>query len=565
MSAVPAEPCDWTLIDKLYADFEALVLGEQAAADQIEEELDRQGLTYSMHIDPRQMGFDPLNRKVMEKEIPPLMSDIHSLGFSLKQTSHALASEEIPGENTIELHNLEVTRDSAILAPVMPGEIIFGSLACQHCNGGLRAIALKAPSQQEGMSTDGKWDKEKIRQKNGGQRFVDAVEHGLLWKVVRHPVRKARPKVLKLLQEARNLSGHTSRPVSETEILTNMHDGYVDAQAGGQAVDWTRLKRAAIRCRPPCQDIIDDLAFVLIKKSGGIDGSFLKEWHLFHSTFAGSRRTPGALYNAAARLPHADVALACLKVAATCPKAYVENGMVNWVKEADINGTDRDDTAKALASKAQEMLETARRTVNGWTQGKGPAVDKTWNKLFGFLDCSVAQILLGKAPASTVAPAVRLQLAAVSFAEKVAEAFPGHPRDVLLPAARKALAAEQAVARQAGGEDAATEKAPKGGAGSGKRTGAAAEKPVVRLEEYVDGKLDDALAELRLKGFDLGMAVQARAPTAPAGSPAPALPATAPTKYTIKAVGEDNSGDKKSRWWQRAIPTASTTWTSLFS
>jgi len=81
----------------------------------------------------------------------------------------------------------------------------------------------------------------------------------------------------------------------------------------------------------------------------------------------------------------------------------------------------------------------------------------------------------------------------------------------------------------------------------------------------VDGKLDDALAELRLKGFNLGMAVQARAPTAPAGSPAPALPATAPTKHTIKAVGEDNSGDKKSRWWQRAIPAASTTWTSLFS
>ena len=67
----------------------------------------------------------------------------------------------------------------------------------------------------------------------------------------------------------------------------------------------------------------------------------------------------------------------------------------------------------------------------------------------------------------------------------------------------------------------------------------------MRLEEYVDGKLDDALAELRLKGFDLGMAVQARAPTAPAGSPAPALPATAITKYTIKAVGKDNSGDKQ--------------------
>ena len=162
---------DWGAAAKIIEAHSA-GLGLQATSDSLEDLLDKGELTYSMHIDPRQVGFDPCNRAVMVHEIPGLMSDIGFTGWSYKMTAHALCCAETAGKTTIEDFNLEMCKGSDILAPVESGVIRFGSLACSHNNAGLRAIKYAMASPDPTMSEGGKWSLDKIRKLPHGEKCV---------------------------------------------------------------------------------------------------------------------------------------------------------------------------------------------------------------------------------------------------------------------------------------------------------------------------------------------------------------------------------------------------------
>ena len=159
----------WERADAFYKAYQDGSAGPQAAADDLEMELDNIGMTYTTHLDSRNVGVDPLNRKIMHDEIPQLMQDVGELGFSLKACQHALAAEEIPGERTIEQFNQKEVANSAVLAPIEEGSIQVGSLACSHLNSGFRAINAQMPTSVAHMAEDGRWSKRKIEEncKNG--------------------------------------------------------------------------------------------------------------------------------------------------------------------------------------------------------------------------------------------------------------------------------------------------------------------------------------------------------------------------------------------------------------
>ena len=144
----------WAAADAAYKAYADGTAGPQAAADDLETELDNMGLTYYAHLDSRHVGFDPLNRKIMHDEIAPLMADVGELGFSTKACAHALAAEELPGEKTIEKFNAKEVADSRVLAPIEEGSIQVGSLACSHLNGGFRAINAQMPTNVAHMAED---------------------------------------------------------------------------------------------------------------------------------------------------------------------------------------------------------------------------------------------------------------------------------------------------------------------------------------------------------------------------------------------------------------------------
>ena len=79
--------------------YEADEVGIVKAADLLEQSLKNQGLLYEMAINPRQVGFDPINRDATGcsvQEVLLLASDIAFVGFSWQETSHAMCVDIAP-------------------------------------------------------------------------------------------------------------------------------------------------------------------------------------------------------------------------------------------------------------------------------------------------------------------------------------------------------------------------------------------------------------------------------------------------------------------------------------
>ncbi len=177
-----AEGQPWVpLVDKLLEEYDKETLGSQAAADKMESALRETDFMYDMDIDCRQVGFDPHNRDVIEEEVSAIPADIIHIGWSEKEAAHAICCEDVPGEWTVEEHNVKVCRDSTVLAPVEPKSIRFGSLACSHNNGGLRAIKARMPCTEPRLSVDARYSRD--------PRYAARVNSGLRWRVIRWQVR----------------------------------------------------------------------------------------------------------------------------------------------------------------------------------------------------------------------------------------------------------------------------------------------------------------------------------------------------------------------------------------
>ena len=383
-----------------------------------------------------------------------MFCDVAYLGFSAKQCAHALCSEIVPGSKEVELHNLELTEGSSIMAPTVPDTLLFSSLACSHLQAGLRAAAagMKGTDPQF-CDEHGNWSLERIARMPHGDKFVFAITNGIRNKVIRHPVRSQRPHFLSVLMDARNTAGHVQRAVTEFQILLDMHRSYKHQTRSGCDANWEAIKRAVLRTRPPCADIIDDLVFFLIKKSDGADAAYLKDGDMFASRFGGARRLPGALYVAAANLKEPNVAVACMKLAITCDKAYLFNQVCGWVQARDFSSLASAKGIKLVAT-AQEILEEALDKLPRAGIDKEVFEDRNLNTVYGWLGCTLATVLLpGKAtPANAKVDAeVRMYRAGLEYVQKLQAHFPKMDPTYLTPPWQSMLEAARQRASAEGG------------------------------------------------------------------------------------------------------------------
>ena len=135
--------------------------------------------------------------------------------------------------------------------------------------------------------------------------FGLALEQGLKWTVIRWPVRKHMPRILDIIQKARNTGGNIQRKIDFIEIMEEMHNMAVTTQQStGNEPDWQSIRRTVLRTKPPCSHLLSDMAVLLSMKSGGAGGAFFKEFAAFHRMFIKShlREIPGNILSAAASL-----------------------------------------------------------------------------------------------------------------------------------------------------------------------------------------------------------------------------------------------------------------------
>jgi hypothetical protein len=392
----PADP-----VNVILARFEADELGIVQAADALEEAFRQKKLLYEMDIAPRSVGIDPTNRDGTGgniQEVHLLATDIAFVGWSWKETTHALCIEVPPGDRSVEEFNRRLSQGVG-LAPVDEGSIMFGSLSCGHTNYGLRAIAAGMPSADPLLSENGVFCVEKLSKRDA--EYARAVAHGLHWKVLRSSVRQHYPRTLTVLQGARNVAGHLQRKVHEVQGLQQMHSMAASAQKAGKEPDWQTIKRAVLRGRPPFAESVDDMIAFLATRSGGVEGMYLKYLAAFHRQFVNpSVRAcvPGSLYGALAAFGFHYLAYAFLEAAFTCPVEAVKQGQCGWVSAAEVNGLTRGSRpeVQALLQQAENVLSSARTVLP--RTGVTDAIHES-NILMGVyvkLDINMARLVLSK-------------------------------------------------------------------------------------------------------------------------------------------------------------------------
>jgi hypothetical protein len=262
-------------IHKLVDDFENDKIGLVKASEQLFCALEAKDLVYKMFLDPRQVGMDPCNRDALgcnAQEVHLLASDIAFVGFSFEETTHAVCCEVKPGDPTVQHFN-EMLVKGLDLAPVPPNSIKFGSLSCGHTNMALRCIAAGVASSCPLLSEGGHMDIDKLNRRD--LDFGRAVTTGLQWRVLASRVRDDYPKVLNIIQAAKNVSGHLQRKIHEVQGMQQMHNLASAAQAAKQPVDWGNIKRAVLRSKPPFAESLDSIIQFIAVRSGGLDGHFL--------------------------------------------------------------------------------------------------------------------------------------------------------------------------------------------------------------------------------------------------------------------------------------------------
>jgi hypothetical protein len=380
-------------------------LGIVAAGDMLEQAFRTMDLLHEMYINPRQVGFDPVNRDGEggnQQEVLLLASDIAFVGWSWPETRHALCVEIIPGDKTVEVFN-RVLSEGVDLAPVPEDSINFGSLSCGHTNYGLRCIAAGVASTCPLLSDGGRMSITKLQARD--PEYGKAVTRGLFWKVLNWTVRARYPKAMSILQAARNVSGQIQRKENEMQGLLRLHGMASSAQAAGREPDWKTIKRAVLRSRPPFAERLDDMISFLATRSGGVDGTYLHFLAAFHRQFVNPSvraSVAAGLYGALAEFPHHYVAIALLETAFTCPMEAVKQGLCSWVSAAEVAGLSRssDPVIQARLRAGEAALAEVR--LNLRTAGISEA-EVSQNKMVSLLvkvDINMGRFLLGKQSSS---------------------------------------------------------------------------------------------------------------------------------------------------------------------
>ena len=138
------------------------------------------------------MGTHPHNRSsygINEESVHLLGADIVDLGWefsSLGTVESRIAIEDCPVTRFIEKHNIELTRNSEMLAKVEPMTIKYGCLTNNHTVLLLRALKAGVASTVENLSVDGKMSLAQVGQRDPA--FLKACEEGWSWTVLHHSV-----------------------------------------------------------------------------------------------------------------------------------------------------------------------------------------------------------------------------------------------------------------------------------------------------------------------------------------------------------------------------------------
>ena len=162
-------------------------LGVVEAAENIQEELVKQGEAYYKRISWRQLCFHWSCRSGTlgsPSEVVRLMDDVDYVGVSYNALGHALCAENEPDNNYLEQQTREWVRAASVpMAEVVAGSIGFNTLACSHMTQGMRSIIAKVPNTSTRLGNGTNYDVDVISQNNPA--LANLIRDGINWLVLK--------------------------------------------------------------------------------------------------------------------------------------------------------------------------------------------------------------------------------------------------------------------------------------------------------------------------------------------------------------------------------------------
>ena len=120
--------------------------------------------------------------------------------------------------------------------------------------------------------------------------FGNAIRQGLEWKVLSSKVRSDHPKLLALIQRARNAPQAVARADHEGQVMLRVHSIAAAQQRKHSEVDWDAIRRSVAHSKPPCAGDLQQISIFIALCGGGFGGAFLKDLASLHRQFVDSRR-----------------------------------------------------------------------------------------------------------------------------------------------------------------------------------------------------------------------------------------------------------------------------------
>lgn len=179
--------------------------------------LAEQELMYSARFNATQMGVHPSNRSktmVESQNLKKKLKGFKKVGFSNQECLRAVSVERSPKAlgDSHEEKNARMARESnGQLAPVELGSLRGFSLTCGHTNQSLRAVVAGVECDDPDISVNGKLNKAKFAE---DPVFMDNIEHGMTWKMIKWEVEERWPELIELIIEADNV------PFSSAKVAT---------------------------------------------------------------------------------------------------------------------------------------------------------------------------------------------------------------------------------------------------------------------------------------------------------------------------------------------------------
>ena len=399
---------------------------------------------YTKVFNAKNVGISRSNREglgIIDENVHMVGLDIQKDGFIFSAVSDATAHEDDEVQSNAKF-TMDICNNEPTLATYKIEEVQVIAVACTHTVQFLAAVVDGAQTDIEEMATNGRFDMQKIENKN--PNIKKALHEGIPMLVVKREIVKKYPLLPEMIQRAKNKVGQAQRSPDMWETLSFMAKMKIrQEKAKGGNVDFGPIKRATLTTKPNRPEDLDDYSKFLTVYGSEMQINRLVQYARKH--IRPGVQVPGPLFRALANIklpPHELVphfAIACVMACGTGSK---DKGVSTYITAGDI----KDDfkrkmiEANAIMKELSSMYEKAD-------------VDVAFGRAIGVAFNLIVRKVLGKGdiPESVhhIAKDAALEL------QKIAK----DPSAIVIPSTWEAAAAAAASSQQKGAQSKGQQKA----------------------------------------------------------------------------------------------------------